>query len=108
MAGETSTISVKNPEEARKWLAKVHDINERFNAAMESATNAIKSVQEFGEGTYVDELVNFADAFLNASKTVFQTIDKIADTVNGVLGFAGNFLSDAGSAISGVFKKILG
>lgn len=103
-----SQISVKDPASARQWLNTVTTINQDYFSAMEGAANTLETMTEFMEGTMVDELANTGTKLLNAAKTTYDAIDKIADTVNTVLDTVKNFSENILGGISGVARAIFG
>ncbi len=101
-------ISIKDRDTAMSWLANITLINEDYHVAMKEATECIQNVNEFGEGTLIDELVQFGTDLLNAGETIFTAIDEIADTVTNVIDKVENFVGDAVSAIGSAIGNIFG
>jgi len=101
-------VSVKDEASAKQWLSMVQKINEDYFTAMKDAADALTSMQDFCEGTLVDEFVAFGDSFLDAARKTFEAVDAIADTVNSILDTVKNFTEDVVGGITGVVKKILG
>ena len=97
-------ISIKDENSARQWLEMVEEINEDYHEAMKDAADCLQNMQEFGEGTLVDELVNFGDAMLTAADKTFDTINQIANTVTSILGSVKDFAEDVVNGIKGVAK----
>ena len=92
MAGNVQ-ISVKDKESANAWLMKVMTINEDYHSAMIDAGDALVDMQNFADGTVVDELVAVGDGIIGAANETFKAINTIADTVNTILGSVGDFVS---------------
>ena len=107
MAGNLQ-ISIKDEATAKAWLATVQDINSDYLKAMTDASETMINMQDFAEGTMVDEFVKYGTNLLNAAETTYKAIDTIADTVNKVLGFVGEFVSGAVSGIGKLANAILG
>lgn len=107
MAGNVQ-IAIKDEQAAKQWLAMVQDINTDYQKAMTDAAETIINMQDFADGTLVDDFVKYGNDLLNAAQTTFEAIDAIADTVNDILGKVGNFVSNAVSGIGKLASKILG
>ncbi len=101
-------ISIKDEQTARQWLQMVQAINEDYFTAMKDAGDTLSDMQNFADGTLVDDFVQFGTDILNAAQTTFNTIDAIADTVNSVLDKVKNFTSDIVGGISSAVGKIFG
>ena len=101
-------ISIKDEQTARQWLQMVQAINEDYFTAMKDAGDTLSDMQNFADGTLVDDFVQFVTDILNAAQTTFNTIDAIADTVNSVLDKVKNFTSDVVGGISSAVGKIFG
>jgi len=95
-------IALKDEASARKWLSEVQLINEDYHQAMKEAGDTLADMNEFADGTMVDEFTNLGHTILNAADATFQAIDAIADTVNNVLSAASNFVGEA----MGVIGKV--
>lgn len=100
-------IAIKDEQTAKKWLEMVQDINTDYTKAMTDAAETMINMQEFADGTMVDEFVKYGNDLLNAAQKTFNAIDSIADTVNNILGKVSNFVSDAVSGISKLVGKVL-
>ena len=100
-------ISISDEQSAKQWLAQVQEINLDYRKAMTEATECLTNMKDFADGTIVDELVQFGTDLLNAAEATFHAIDEIADTVNSVLGFVGNFLEGAVGGIAKLAAKTL-
>lgn len=107
MAGNLQ-IAIKDEQTAKQWLAMVQDINTDYRKAMTDASETMINMQDFAEGTMVDEFVKYGTDLLNAAETTFEAIDTIADTVNKILGAVGQFVSSAVSGIGKLASTILG
>lgn len=103
-----SQISVKDPAVARQWLNSVTTINQDYFSAMQDAANTLETMGEFMEGTLVDEFASVGTTMLNAAKTTYDAIDKIADTVNTVLDTVKNFSENILGGIQGVARTLFG
>ena len=101
-SGESAQISISDEVAARKWLGNIVIINEKYHEAMDRAAKALTEVKEFGDGTLVDELVNAGDKMLEASKSTFEAIGAISDTVSEFLKMTGGFIGDAIKIVKGV------
>ena len=106
MAGDVK-VQIKDEASARQWLSKVTLINEDYHEAMKQAGETLEDMQNFADGTMVDEFVDLGSKILTAADATFQAIDAIADTVNTFLGSVGSFVSDALGVISNV-KNLFG
>ena len=107
MAGNLQ-ISVKDEQSARQWLALVQEINEDYRTAMKDAGDTLADMQNFSEGTLVDDFVEFGTNILNIAESTFQAIDTIADTVNAVLDKVKNFTENVVGGIASAVGKIFG
>lgn len=100
-------ISIKDEQTAKQWLDQVREINEAYHSAMKEAGETLKDMQNFADGTLVDDFVNFGTNILNAAQQTFNAIDSIADTVNTILGkvkdFTDNVVGGIGKAVSKIF-----
>lgn len=96
-------ISVSEEKAANDWLGNVMLINEDYHQAMQEAGETLVDMQNFADGTMVDELVNLGSTMLDAAKKTFDAINTIADTVKQALGLLGGFVEGAKEAIKGVF-----
>lgn len=106
MAGNVQ-IAIKDEQTAKLWLAMVQDINTDYHKAMTDAAETMINMQEFADGTMVDEFVKYGTDMLNAAETTFNAIDSIADTVKTILTKVSNFLNDAASGIGRLVSKVL-
>lgn len=107
MAGNVQ-IAIKDEQTAKQWLAMVQDINTDYQKAMTDAAETLINMQEFADGTLVDNFVKYGNDLLNAAQTTFNAIDAIADTVNNILGKVGNFVEGAVGGIGKLVSKVLG
>ena len=101
-------ISISNEQAARDWLRQVQAIHDEYKIAMEEAAHTLESMNEFAEGTLVDDIVNLGHDLLNAGQTIFQGIDEIADTVGSIVGKVGEFVDEAKDKIKDTFQKLFG
>ena len=101
-------IAIKDDQSARMWLAMVQDINTDYNKAMTDASETMINIQEFADGTMVDEFVKYGTDLMNAAQTTYAAIDSIADTVNTVLDKAGSFLTETLGGIGKLANLVLG
>lgn len=101
-------ISVKDEQTARQWLTMVQDINTDYQKAMTDAAETMINMQDFADGTLVDDFVKYGTDLLNAAQTTFEAIDSIADTVNNILSKVTNFVTDAVGGIGKLVGKVLG
>lgn len=108
MANANLQIAVKDADTARQWLEMVQLINQDYHVAMQEAAEVLNDVQNFADGTLIDDLVNFGTELLNVSQVVFEGIDEIATTVTTIIGAVGNFLEEAKSAVSNAVSQIFG
>lgn len=97
-------ISIKDETSAKEWLSMVMGINEDYHEAMKDAADCLKDMQNFADGTMVDELVNFGDGMLNAANKTFDTINQVADTVTNVIEKAKAFTEDVVGGIKTIAK----
>ena len=107
MAGNTQ-ISIKDEQSAKQWLAMVQTINEDYFTAMKEAGETLTDMQNFADGTLVDDFVHFGTDILNLAQDTFNAIDAIADTVNKVLDTVKNFTTDVVGGITSAVGKIFG
>lgn len=103
MAGNCS-IKVRDAQSANAWLQNVMEINEAYYKAMTEAGQCLEDAQTMGEGTIVDEIVNIGSNMLTATKSTFDTINVIADTVTSVLKDVGELAETVGGFLSSVAK----
>lgn len=101
-------VSIKDEQSARQWLAMVQEINQDYHQAMADAAETLIDMQEFADGTLVDDFVKFGTDLLNAAEQTYKAIDSIADTVNKVLSIAKNFVEGAVGGIGKLVGKVLG
>ena len=97
-------IAIKDAMSARAWLKKVEKINEDYRVAMKDAGDCLTDMQNFAEGTLVDDLVNYGTALLNAAEKTFEAINTIGKTVNGILDKIGEFSEGVVSGIKNLGK----
>ena len=107
MAGNVQ-IAIKDRQTAGQWLNMVLAINEDYHTAMKEAGETLTDMQNFADGTLVDDFVNFGTDLLNAAEATFKGIDAIADTVNSVLNAVENFTSNVVEGIGSAITKIFG
>lgn len=107
MAGNVQ-IAIKDEQTARQWLQMVQAINQDYFTAMKDAGDTLSDMQNFADGTLVDDFVEMGTNILNAAQTTFDTIDAIADTVNSILSTVQNFTQDVIGGIAGAVGKIFG
>lgn len=107
MAGNTQ-ISIKDEQSAKQWLAMVNEINEDYFTAMKEAGDTLTDMQNFADGTLVDDFVQFGTDILNLAESTYNAIGAIADTVNKVLDTVKNFSTDVISGITSAVGKIFG
>ena len=93
MAGNVK-VSVKDKDSANAWLERVMNINEDYHTAMKDAGDALVSMQDFADGTVVDELVAVGESLIGAANETFKAINTIADTVNTILGSVSKFAGE--------------
>lgn len=101
-------VSVKDEASARKWLEMVQDINTDYQKAMTDAAETLINMQDFADGTMVDEFVKYGTDLLNAAQKTYEAIDTIADTVNNILSKVTNFVEGAVGGIGKLIGKVLG
>ena len=101
-------ISIKDSTSAKQWLQRVDQINEDYHTAMKDAGDCLVDMQNFADGTLVDDYVALGTNLLNAAQTTFTTMKQIADTVNTVLDTVKNFTENVVGGIAGVAKKLFG
>lgn len=107
MAGQVQ-ISIKDRESATAWLQTVEQINEDYRIAMKDAGDCLVNMQDFADGTLVDEFVKFGTDILNAAETTFNVINTIATTVNKILDTVTNFTENIVGNIGNAIGKIFG
>ncbi len=107
MAANTQ-ISVKDRDTAKQWLDMVQQINEDYFTAMKDAGDTLSDMQNFADGTLVDDFVQFGTDILNAAQSTFNAIDAIADTVNNILDTVQKFTTDVVGGITSAVGKIFG
>lgn len=100
----TLQISIKDENSARQWLQMVEGINQDYHKAMTDAADCLQDMQNFADGTMVDELVNFGNSMLTAADKTFDSISKIAETVNTVLSKVKEFTEDIVGGIGKIAK----
>lgn len=96
-------ISIKDEASARAWLANVTLLNEDYHTAMQEAGQTLEDMENFAEGTVVDDFVDLGSKILNAAKSTYEAIGSIADTVNTVIEKTKDFVSEA----AGVIGKVI-
>ena len=101
-------ISIKDEQSAKNWLAMVQEINEDYFTAMKEAGDCLTDMQNFADGTLVDDFVNLGTDILNAAQVTFEAVDAIADTVTNILNTVKNFSENVVGAIGGAVSKIFG
>ena len=107
MAGNLQ-ISIKDETTAKAWLDVVRDINSDYLKAMTDASETMINMQDFADGTMVDEFVKYGTDLLNAAQKTYEAIDTIADTVNNILSKVTNFVEGAVGGIGKLIGKVLG
>ena len=103
---ENVQISVKDNESALEWLANITLLNEQYRDAMEEAGQTLEDMQNFADGTMVDEFVDLGSKVISAAKATFEAIDAIGTTVRTVLEKVGGFVESAKNVIGNVAKLI--
>lgn len=101
-------ISVKDEQSARKWLEMVQDINTDYQKAMTDAAETLINMQDFADGTLVDEFVKYGTDLMNAAQKTYEAIGTIADTVTNILNKVNNFVEGAVGGIGKLIGKVLG
>lgn len=101
-------IAIGNNQAAQAWLREVQAINEDYRVAMEEAAHTLENMNEFAEGTLVDDIVMLGHDLLQAAQTIFQGIDEIADTVGEIVGKVGAFVDEAKDKVKDTFNKLFG
>lgn len=101
-------IAIKDEQTAKQWLAMVQDINTDYQKAMTDAAETLINMQEFADGTLVDDFVKYGNDLMNAAQTTFTAISTIADTVNNILGKVTNFVEGAVGGIGKLVNAVLG
>ncbi len=101
-------ISIKDADTARRWLEMVQGINEDYNTAMKDAGDTLVDMQNFADGTIVDDFVNYGTALLDAAQATFNVVNTIADTVNNILDKVANFTENVVGSIGGALGKVFG
>lgn len=107
MAGNVQ-VAIKDEQTARQWLEMVNVINQDYKVAMQEAANVLEDMQNFADGTLVDEFVSFGSGLLTASEAVFEGINAIADTVTQVISTVSNFVEEAEGFIKNAVNQIFG
>ena len=97
-------ISIKDTASAIVWRKNVEKINEDYRVAMKDAGDCLVDMQNFAEGTLVDNLVNYGTAIINAAEKTFEAINAIAKTVNDILDKVGQFSEGVVSGIKNLGK----
>ena len=103
MASETK-ISIKDRDTAMAWLREIEGLNMDYQTAMTEAGETIVDMENFAEGTMVDELVDCGSKILTAAKSTYEAINAIGGTVVQVLDVVTEFASGA----IGLFTKVAG
>lgn len=101
-------IAIKDEQTAKQWLAQVQDINTDYQKAMTDAAETLINMQDFAEGTLVDDFVKYGTDLMNAAQMTFNAIETIADTVNTILSTVSNFVEGTVGGIGKLVGKILG
>lgn len=101
---ENVEIKIKDEASARKWLEQIVGINEDYHNAMKDAGSTLEDMQNFAEGTMVDDFVDLGSTILRAADATFDAINKIGETVSTFLGAVGGFVEEAKGVIAGVAK----
>lgn len=101
-------ISIGSESDARAWLERVQEINQKYNVAMEGAGQTVQEMNQLAEGTLIDDYVNLGDSLITAAHEIFNGVEVIADTVTEVLGAVGNFIDDAKEALGNTLGAIFG
>ena len=101
-------ISIKDEASAKRWLETVRDINTDYHKAMADASETLIHMNEFAEGTVVDEIAQYGTNLMNAAQETFGAIETIADTVNTIVGAVGEFVAGAAGVIGKLGSAILG
>lgn len=101
---EDVKVSVKDEASARAWLGEVVLLNEEYHERMKEAGSTLEDMQNFADGTMVDDFVDLGSSILTAADATFDAINKIADTVNTVINKTSEFVSGA----LGVIGKVRG
>lgn len=105
---ENVVINVTDRDTAEAWLDIVKDINTDYNTAMINAGQSLDDIQNFADGTLVDEFVDLGSKITKAGKETFEAIRAIADTVSSFLGHIDTFKEAASSVIKGTVNKLFG
>lgn len=100
-------ISIKDNASATSWLMNVVAINEQYHRAMKEAADTLTDMQNFADGTIVDDFVDLGSSMLTATESTFNAINSIADTVNKAIGIYDNFKEEI-SGFIGIAAKLLG
>ncbi len=97
-------ISIKDRDTAMAWLREIEGLNMDYQTAMSEAGETLVDMENFAEGTMVDELVDAGSKILTAGKATYDAINSIGQTVITVLDVVGEFASGAMS----LFTKVAG
>ena len=97
-------IKIKDRDSAMAWLGNIEALNMDYQLAMKDAGETITDMENFAEGTLVDELVDCGSKILTAADSTYQAINSIANTVTTVLDTVGEFVGEA----VGLFTKVAG
>ena len=108
MAGNSLQIAIKETSSALSWLKMVQEINESYRVAMKEAGETLSEMQNFADGTLVDELVNAGTRIMDAAQATFNAIDTIADTVNSIISKVTDFTENVVGSIGKTLGKIFG
>lgn len=101
-------IAIKDEQSAKQWLAMVQGINEDYFTAMKDAGDTLTDMQNFADGTLVDDFVNFGTDILNTAQKTFDAVNTIADTVTTIVSKVQSFTEDVVGGIAGAVGKIFG
>ena len=97
-------ISIKDENSARQWLQMVEGINQDYFQAMKDAADCLSDMQNFADGTMIDEFVNFASEMLKAVDKTYDTIKEIANTVTAIVGKVKDFAEGVVSGVKAITK----
>lgn len=108
MATAGLQISIKDRTTAMQWLSMVEEINQAYNAAMTEASQTLQDVQNFADGTMVDEFVNLGDTLLRATQQTYEAIGAISELVVNVLDIVEDFKEAATDFVKSAVRNIFG
>ena len=103
-----NTIALQGRGDAKAWCQRAEGLNHRTEELLKKVGETLKSIEEFADGTIIDELVTFGNRVCTAATKVMEVMQQILNVVNDLLDKIGEFAENVVKTVADVAGKILG